>query len=75
MIEFIRYFFFLIFIFSLNQELQQTRQSLQNSEQQRKHYDDKLEALQKELAQAVSLATKFQEKNEKLENELTNCTR
>lgn len=34
-----------------------------------------MEALQKELAQAVSLATKFQEKNEKLETELTNYSR
>lgn len=34
-----------------------------------------MEALQKELAQAVSLATKFQEKNERMEMELTNYTR
>ncbi|XP_075162278.1 centriole duplication and spindle assembly protein centrobin [Haematobia irritans] len=60
---------------SLMQDLQQARQSLQSYEHQRKHYDDKLDALQKELAQAVSLATKFQDKNEKLETELSNYSR
>lgn len=34
-----------------------------------------METLQKELAQAVSLATKFQDKTEKLEQELTSCSR
>ncbi|XP_061392772.1 putative leucine-rich repeat-containing protein DDB_G0290503 [Musca vetustissima] len=60
---------------SLTQELQQVRQNLQSYEQQRKQYDEKMEALQKELAQAVSLATKFQEKNERLEIEVTNYSR
>ena len=64
-----------MYILSLNQELQQTRNFLQGSEQQRKHFNDKLDSIQKELAQAVSLATKFQEKNEKLETELTKYSR
>ncbi|KAM7355624.1 centriole duplication and spindle assembly protein centrobin isoform 2-T2 [Cochliomyia hominivorax] len=60
---------------SLNQEIQQLRKNLQDSEQHCKQYDTKLETLQKELAQAVSLATKFQDKTEKLEKELSNCSR
>lgn len=60
---------------SLNEELQQLRKTLQESEMQCKSYDVKLESLQKELAQAVGLATKFQEKTEKLEAELTSCSR
>ncbi|XP_073836847.1 centriole duplication and spindle assembly protein centrobin isoform X2 [Musca autumnalis] len=60
---------------SLSQDLQQARQNLHSYELQRKQYDEKMEALQKELAQAVSLATKFQEKNERLEIELTNYSR
>lgn len=55
--------------------MQQLRKTLQEFEMQRKNYDEKQESLQKELAQAVSLATKFQEKTEKLETELTNCSR
>lgn len=66
----------MLFVFnSLTQELHLIRQHLQESELQRKSCDEKLEALQKELAQAVGLASKFQEKNEKLEQELTNCSR
>uniref|UniRef100_A0A1A9W7K8 Uncharacterized protein n=1 Tax=Glossina brevipalpis TaxID=37001 RepID=A0A1A9W7K8_9MUSC len=60
---------------NLTQDLQQMRQNSQTAELQRKQYEDKVDALQKELAHAISLATKFQEKTEKLENELTNCSR
>ncbi|KAL9910665.1 centriole duplication and spindle assembly protein centrobin isoform 2-T2 [Glossina fuscipes fuscipes] len=60
---------------NLTQDLQQMRQNLQIAELQRKQHEEKMDGLQKELAQAVSLATKFQEKTEKLENELTNCSR
>lgn len=62
-------------LFSLTQDLQQMRQNLQIAELQRKQHEEKMDSLQKELAQAMSLATKFQEKTEKLENELTNCCR
>ena len=44
-------------------ETEQTDQHLKN------------DTLQRELAQAVNLAAKFQEKNDKLENELATITR
>ncbi|XP_068142092.1 centrobin [Drosophila tropicalis] len=55
---------------NLNYEVQQLRDNLHRVEAERNDSQSKMDALQHELAQAVSLATKFQEKNEKLEAEL-----
>lgn len=55
---------------SLSYEVQQLRDSHQQLEAARGEYHSKIDTLQHELAQAVNLATKFQEKNEKLEGEL-----
>ncbi|XP_016933851.2 centrobin [Drosophila suzukii] len=55
---------------SLNYEVQQLRDALHRLEADRSESQGKIEALQHELSQAVNLATKFQEKNDKLEAEL-----
>ncbi|XP_017109397.2 centrobin [Drosophila bipectinata] len=55
---------------SLSYEVQQLRDSQHQLEAARGEYHTKIDTLQNELAQAVNLATKFQEKNEKLEGEL-----
>ncbi|XP_022218023.2 centrobin [Drosophila obscura] len=54
----------------LNFEVQQLRDVLHRLEAERCDSQGKLEALQHELAQAVGLATKFQEKNKKMEADL-----
>ncbi|KAH8345643.1 hypothetical protein KR067_000179 [Drosophila pandora] len=55
---------------SLSYEVQQLRDSHQQLEAARGEYHSKIDTLQHELAQAVNLATKFEEKNEKLEGEV-----
>ncbi|XP_017127022.1 centrobin [Drosophila elegans] len=55
---------------NLNYEVQQLRDALHKMEADRSESQGKIDALQHELSQAVSLATKFQEKNDKLEAEL-----
>lgn len=55
---------------TLNYEVQQLRDRIHLLEADRGEAHSKIDNLQHELAQAVSLATKFQEKNEKLETEL-----
>ncbi|BFF98468.1 centrobin [Drosophila madeirensis] len=54
---------------TLHIEVQQLRDVLHRLEAERCDAHGKMETLQHELAQAVGLATKFQEKNEKLESE------
>ncbi|XP_017134878.1 ankyrin repeat domain-containing protein 26 [Drosophila miranda] len=55
---------------NLNFEVQQLRDVLHRLEAERSDSHGKMEALQHELAQAVGLATKFQERHEKMEADL-----
>ncbi|KAH8373974.1 hypothetical protein KR200_006015 [Drosophila serrata] len=55
---------------ALNYEVQQLRDRIHQLEADRGESHGKIDNLQHELAQAVNLATKFQEKNEKLETEM-----
>ncbi|XP_018787845.1 PREDICTED: DNA repair protein RAD50 [Bactrocera latifrons] len=60
---------------SLDAEVNQLREKVSKLEADNTQYSTKLESLQKELAQALSLVTKFQDKSEKLENELSTTSR
>lgn len=60
---------------SLDLEVNQLREKVSTLEADNTHYSTKLESLQKELTQALSLVTKFQDKSEKLENELSTTSR
>ncbi|XP_011208957.2 myosin-10 [Bactrocera dorsalis] len=60
---------------SLDAEVNQLREKVSKLEADNTQYGTKLESLQKELAQALSLVTKFQDKSEKLENELSTTSR
>uniref|UniRef100_A0A034W117 Uncharacterized protein n=1 Tax=Bactrocera dorsalis TaxID=27457 RepID=A0A034W117_BACDO len=60
---------------SLDAEVNQLREKVSKLEADNTQYGTKLESLQKELAQALSLVTKFQVKSEKLENELSTTSR
>lgn len=53
------------------EELQQTRQQLQNVEERSKRIDERLSQSQKELSQAIALSAKFQDKIDRLESEST----
>lgn len=55
---------------SLNFEVQHLRDTVHRLEAERTEDHSRFDSLQHELAQAVGLATKFQEKTEKLETEL-----
>ncbi|XP_067613209.1 uncharacterized protein Cnb [Eurosta solidaginis] len=59
----------------LEKEVVQLRHNLTKLEADKTADNIKIDTLQKELAQAVNLATKFQEKSEKLENELSASSR
>ncbi|KAL7732506.1 hypothetical protein ACLKA6_019149 [Drosophila palustris] len=60
---------------TLNFEVQHLRDTLHKLEVERNDGHARCEALQHELSQAVGLATKFQEKTEKLETQLERCQR
>ncbi|XP_030570421.1 centrobin [Drosophila novamexicana] len=60
---------------TLNFEVQHLRDTLHRLETERNDNHSRCDALQNELSQAVGLATKFQEKTEKLEAELERCRR
>lgn len=60
---------------SLDAEVNQLREKVSKLEADNTHYSTKIESLQKELTQALSLVTKFQDKSEKLENELSTNSR
>ncbi|XP_054735006.1 rootletin isoform X1 [Anastrepha obliqua] len=54
----------------LDAEVHQLRENVATLKADKAEFNIKMESLQKELAQAVNLVTKFQDKSEKLENEL-----
>nr|XP_014089470.1 myosin heavy chain, striated muscle [Bactrocera oleae] len=60
---------------ALDAEVNQLREKVSKLEADNTHYSTKIESLQKELTQALSLVTKFQDKSEKLENELSTNSR
>ncbi|XP_055845678.1 polyamine-modulated factor 1-binding protein 1 [Episyrphus balteatus] len=60
---------------SLNQEIKRLKDTVSKIESDHQSLAGKYELVQKELAQALGLAAKFQDKNEKLESELQNCSR
>ncbi|CAD7002916.1 unnamed protein product [Ceratitis capitata] len=60
---------------ALDVELKVLREKVSKLEADKSEYNTKIETLQKELAQAVNLVAKFQDKSEKLENELLSTSR
>lgn len=60
---------------NLHQEVNRLKDTLSKIESDHHGLAEKYEMIQKELAQALGLAAKFQDKNEKLENELQNYSR
>ncbi|XP_036337203.1 paramyosin [Rhagoletis pomonella] len=59
----------------LDTEARQLRENVSKLEEEKTESNIKIDTLQKELAQAVNLATKFQDKSGKLENELSTSSR
>lgn len=60
---------------SLQQDVKRLKETLGKVDNDYQVIVEKYEMIQKELAQALGLAAKFQDKNEKLESELQNCSR